>query len=128
MNAEVAARLEKARRSLVRARRDHEEDDHDFAVSGAYYAMFYAAEALLASRGLTFSRHSGVIAAINREFVHAGSLDHAHFEALQAAFRERNTVDYGHEPSVSPETAREILARADAFLRAANAMLAPGTT
>ena len=34
-----------------------------FAASRAYYAMFYAAEALLQSRGLAFSKHSAVHAA-----------------------------------------------------------------
>ena len=42
---------------------------HDFATSRAYYAMFYVAEALLLGEGLTFSKHSAVIAAFGKSFV-----------------------------------------------------------
>jgi uncharacterized protein (UPF0332 family) len=68
----IRALLAKADRSLKSARRSFDEADYDFAVSRAYYAMFYAAEALLFSRGLTFARHTGVIAAFNQHFVRSG--------------------------------------------------------
>jgi uncharacterized protein (UPF0332 family) len=122
VNDEIQARL-RARRSLARARRDFDEGDYDFAVSGGHYAMFYAAEALMISRGLTFARHSGVIAAINREFVRTGQLEPAHYEAFEAAFRERNTADYGFETPVSREAAARILAHAAAFVQAAESRL-----
>ncbi|MBM3335073.1 HEPN domain-containing protein [Candidatus Sumerlaeota bacterium] len=38
-------------------------------VNRAYYAMFYAAQALLVPTGLKTSKHSGVIALFDREFV-----------------------------------------------------------
>ena len=44
---EIAALLLKSQRSCASARRTMEAGDCDFAVSRAYYAMFYAAEALL---------------------------------------------------------------------------------
>jgi hypothetical protein len=39
-----------------------------FSVARSYYAMFYVAEALLLGRGLSFSRHSAVIAAFGLHF------------------------------------------------------------
>jgi uncharacterized protein (UPF0332 family) len=66
--------MTKTRRSLAAARRLHAAGDSDFAVSRAYYAMFYAAEALLLRRSLSFSRHAGVIAALQREYVTSGDL------------------------------------------------------
>ena len=39
-----------------------------FASSRAYYAMFGAAEALLLSKELSFSKHSAVIAAFGQHF------------------------------------------------------------
>lgn len=69
MRAETEALLTKARRSLDNARRSLDAGDADFAASRAYYAMFYAAEALLLSRGLAFSKHAAVIAEFTREFV-----------------------------------------------------------
>jgi len=55
--------IRKADKSLAGAHVLLEEGFYGFAASRAYYAMFYAAEALLQSRGLAFSKHSAVHAA-----------------------------------------------------------------
>ena len=60
--------LLKAQQSLAAAQLLLGNDYTDFAASRAYYAMFYAAEALLEGDGLSFSSHSGVISAFGREF------------------------------------------------------------
>lgn len=44
---EIAALMQRAERSLRSARNLLEDGDHDFAISRAYYAMFYAATAAL---------------------------------------------------------------------------------
>lgn len=72
MTAEQSALLDKARRSIRSAEAHIEMDDHDFAVSRAYYAMFCAAEAALPGKGLSFSKHSAVIAAFGLHFVKPG--------------------------------------------------------
>lgn len=41
-----------------------EAGDHDFAISRAYYAMFYVARALLLTRDVRRSKHSDVLAAL----------------------------------------------------------------
>jgi uncharacterized protein (UPF0332 family) len=58
---EVRELLDKARRSLRAAERLLDGNDHDFAISRAYYAMFYAAQALLLGRGIRRSKHAGVL-------------------------------------------------------------------
>jgi uncharacterized protein (UPF0332 family) len=68
VNANQQGLLTKARRSLAAARRLAADGDLDFAVSRAYYAMFYIAQAFLLGRGLRFSKHSAVIAAFGQEF------------------------------------------------------------
>lgn len=45
-----------------------------FSAARSYYAMFYVAEALLLGRGLSFSRHSAVIAAFGLHFTKTGAL------------------------------------------------------
>lgn len=64
--------LHKSRRSLAAAERLLRDGDHDFAVSKAYFAMFYAAQALLLTRDIRRSKHSGIIAAFNEQFVREG--------------------------------------------------------
>ena len=122
MTLEVPELMAKARRSLAAARRDRAEEDYDFAVSRAYYAMFYAAEALLLHRGLSFSRHSGVIAGLQREYVASGELSRGHYEALQRGFEDRSEADYV-VPVGTLATAEETIRAADAFMSAAERLL-----
>jgi uncharacterized protein (UPF0332 family) len=61
MTPEQQALLDKATRSLNAARLLAQDGSRDFAVSRAYYAMFYVAQAFLIQKNLSFSTHSGVI-------------------------------------------------------------------
>ena len=76
---EQAALVQKARDSLRAARLLRGDNLYDFAISRAYYAMFYAAEALLLGDGLAFSKHSAVIAAFGQHFSKPGRVpSHLH--------------------------------------------------
>ena len=59
--------LEKAERFIRSARILAADGDFDSAASRLYYAMFYMAEALLETRGLSFSSHKAVISAFGLE-------------------------------------------------------------
>lgn len=78
MTPEQAALLKKARDSLRGAKLLAGDELYDFAASRAYYTMFYVAEALLLGEGLSFSKHSAVIAAFGRNGIRlaADSLRH----------------------------------------------------
>ncbi len=52
--------LDKAARALLAARTLLGAGDTEFAAGRAYYAMFYAAQALLNEKGLSFRKHGGV--------------------------------------------------------------------
>jgi uncharacterized protein (UPF0332 family) len=49
--------LKKAHESLLAARVLEREEMYDFSASRAYYAMFYAVQALLLAKDLSFSKH-----------------------------------------------------------------------
>lgn len=84
-------------RSINTAKRNLEEGDYDFASSRAYYAAFYAFQAILLSKNLSFSKHSGVISAFNQYFVKT-MLFPKHFSKLiSRLFRERQIGDYDKE-------------------------------
>ena len=108
--------LKKAHESLSAARLLEREEMHDFSVSRSYYAMFYAAQALLLSKGLSFSKHSAVIAAFGREFVKEGIVPVDFHRYLIEAQEDRNVGDYGIGPGISEEEAREQLTRAESFI------------
>ena len=54
---------EMAEEALQSARLEYEAELLHGAINRAYYAVFYAATALLIERGLSFRKHSGVRAA-----------------------------------------------------------------
>jgi uncharacterized protein (UPF0332 family) len=115
--------LQKARRNIRSAKLLLADGDFDTAVSRAYYAMFYVAEALLLSRGLAYSRHSAVIAAFGREFAKDGVMPaelHAH---LRAASEARNISDYQLASRVTEEETTQHISRAEGLLAAGEEFL-----
>ena len=122
MQPEIEDLIIRARRNLRLAGDIFAGGDHDVAISRAYYAMFYAAEAALLSRGVARSRHSGVIAAFNEYFVNTGLLPNIPARALPGAFDQRNQADYGSE-AVSEEQARAMLQDAERFVEAVGDLL-----
>lgn len=64
-----------ARQALQTSRLVIAHEDYITAVNRAYYAIFYAANALLATEGLERSKHSAVIAAFRERFVKTGRIE-----------------------------------------------------
>jgi len=71
------------------------------ALNRVYYAAFYADRALLATRNLDSSRHTGVIALFQEQFVRTGLVPTGTARAFPRAFEKRQTSDCGDfsEPS-----------------------------
>ncbi len=78
------------------------------AVNRFYYAAFHAARAVLATRGLDSSRHSGVIALFQQHIVKPGLVASEIARALPRAFEKRLNSDYEDFASVSGEEARRV--------------------
>jgi uncharacterized protein (UPF0332 family) len=67
--------IEKSKENIEAAELLSREGFYAIANTRAYYAMFYAAQALLETVNLSFSKHSAVIAAFGKEFIKTGKLD-----------------------------------------------------
>ncbi len=85
-------------------------------INRAYYAMFYAALALLATRQLGASKHSSVISLFDREFVKTGIFPRELSRALHLAFDRRQTHDYGELVAIDVLTAETTLTDAKTFV------------
>lgn len=72
---EVILYLDNARQMLEVAAHNLAAGFYGSAINRAYYAMFYAANALLATKGIARSKHSGVIAAFREHFVKSGLIE-----------------------------------------------------
>jgi len=68
--------------------------DFESSVSRTYYAMFFAAEALLLSKGLSFSSHRGVLSAFGEHFDKTGVMPSEMGRELKRAFSKRQLGDY----------------------------------
>lgn len=124
LTPEQQALLEKANLSLPDAEVLAGEGMFSFAVSRAYYAMFYTAEALLLARGLSYSRHSAVIAAFGREFVKTGLVSSDHHQDLIEGQDQRNVGDYDIMTFATAEQAEAQLDRARRFVATGESVLA----
>ncbi len=90
-----------------------------FSAAQSYYTMFYLVEALLLTKGLTFSRHSAVIAAFGREFAKAGLFDVKFHRYLIDAEKRREIGHYGDEiEEITDEQALESFRWAQDFKQA----------
>jgi len=92
-------------------------------VNRAYYAMFYAALALLQKIGKVPSKHTGVISIFDVEFVAKGIFQKELSRSFHRAFELRQVSDYKSYESISNEKAKETLDKATVFVRAVNEYL-----
>jgi len=91
--------------------------DPESAASRAYYAAFHAVTALFAARDQTFTKHTGLRAAVHRELIKTGQWPVAVGEAYNFLMDLRETGDYGgservtaHDAQRAVEAARRVLA------------------
>jgi uncharacterized protein (UPF0332 family) len=93
-------------------------------VNRAYYAMFYAALALLQKIGKAPSKHTGVISIFDTEFVAKGIFAKELSKDLHRAFEERQIADYKVIKPVAEDEAREAVEKTAKFVEAVKAHLA----
>jgi uncharacterized protein (UPF0332 family) len=105
------------------AERLAKDGDAEFAVSRAYYSMFYSAQALLNEKKLRFRRHAGVHNAFAEQFIKTGLMDKRYHRWLVAAFSKRITGDYGIEAELISEDASLLIGQAGEFLAASKKFL-----
>jgi uncharacterized protein (UPF0332 family) len=116
IQALVANRLEQADESLEAARTLLNKKLIRPSVNRAYYAMFYAVLALLARDKKETSKHSGVIALFDRDFVKQGIFKKDYSRWLHDAFDLRQRSDYAAEYKVAEEEAGKTLKNAESFV------------
>ena len=89
-------------------------------VNRAYYAIFYAVLALIGTlkKDVDTSKHKGVIAIFNQDFVKPGIFPKEMGKLLRQAFEARQEGDYREASRIDDQTARENLLAADEFILA----------
>lgn len=121
--SEVGELVERARTELAAGRSLAEQRFAAQAVTHAYYAAFFAAEAALLALGETRSKHAGVISAFGQLVVRTDGVDHETGATLRRLFELRNVATYG-ATKVEAGSGLSALADAERFVTAVAGWLA----
>lgn len=124
IQALVAYRLEQSDETLDAARVLLDKTLDRSAVNRAYYAMFYAVLALLATRKRETSKHGGAISLFDKEFVKTGTFNKDFSRWLHDAFDLRQRSDYVRDFKVTREEAAATIERAVSFVEGVKTTLA----
>ncbi len=106
--------LEKASESLQAAKMLYDQGFYSFAASRAYYSMFYLAEAMLLSEGLSFSKHSTVHSAFGERLIKNGKVEPKYHRYLITGMEVRHGADYDTISLTAEESITQI-SRAEEF-------------
>ena len=113
---EVILYLENADEALSAAQLSLDNDFYSAAINRAYYAIFYAANALLSTKKLARSKHSGILAAFRQHFIKTGLLVSDLSEIYGQIMDDRHAGDYELITATSKEDAKIDLKQAKHFV------------
>ncbi len=116
MNLEQQRLIQKAQKSLEAAKKLNDTGYPEFAVSRAYYSMFYLASAFLEGKALAFSKHSAVISAFGQHFIKTGDIPKHYHRNLINAEKTRCNADYSTIFTITQGEAQQYINQAEDFL------------
>ena len=116
--------VERSAEAVEAARRAVADGDASTGANRAYYAMFYAAWALLADEPEIGRWHRSIHVAFGERFVKTGRLDARLHRWLLDAFDLRLLADYDLMTAIEIEIVAETVEQAAEFLASASALLA----
>lgn len=112
----VKYRLQNSKEKLGSAKLLLENDKFNDSISRSYYAMYTAARALLATKHLDSSKHSGVISLFNQHFVKTGVVARDLGRILMKGKDLRQDGDYKDFVETSMKEAQDQYSDAEKFI------------
>jgi uncharacterized protein (UPF0332 family) len=120
---EVALYIDRAHQTLEVAAHNLDDGFYAAAVNRAYYAIFYAANAMLSTQGLARSKHSGVISAFRERFVKPGLIETEYSRIYGRVMGDRHLGDYEVRRTITADRAQRDLKDARRFVSRVEAYL-----
>lgn len=114
--AEIEADINKAEKAIAAAKHLLSGGFYNDALARSYYAMFYAVSGVIKTKGLSSSKHSGVITLFNQHFIKTGILQTSFHDEIKIAFLDRLKADYDTRVKISREKAENSLQRGERFV------------
>ena len=109
-------RFETAKQDLNTAKLLYELKEFRSSVNRSYYAIFHAMRSVLALDGLDSSKHSGIIAIFNQNYVRMGSFESGISKVIASAYRLRERADYQDFYIVTEQEASEQIEKAETII------------
>lgn len=119
----IRYKLSRAEETLAEARVMLQTGHPYGAANRIYYACFYAVTALLLTRNLSSSKHSGVIALFNRHFVKPGLISTDMGKFYSRMFDSRLESDYADWIEVEEQGIKDELVHAEVFVNMINDLI-----
>ncbi len=113
----IAGRLNKSRERLMAAKTLLQAKFYSDALSRSYYAIFFAAKAVLAIKGSEPKRHGGVVSEFNLHFVKTKIVEQEMGAILAQARVKRELGDYDDFYEATRTEAERQLHRAESFVK-----------
>ena len=110
-------RRERAKETLEEAKIMFDNSKLFATVNRIYYAIFYEAVALLLTKGLYSSKHSGIRSLFNREFVKTGIVGEEFGDFYNKMFEFRQRGDYEDLVEFNKEDIKTWLEKAEEFIK-----------
>lgn len=111
-------RMDRAKEMLVAARENLEIGQYKTSLNRSYYAIFHAMRAMNILKGFDSSKHSGVIAFFDKEYLKENILDRNLSIVIKNSAFLREKSDYDDFYIASKQEAEKQLEEAERFLDA----------
>lgn len=102
---EIDLYIQQAYQMLDVAKHNVQDSFYGSAINRAYYAIFYAASALLRTKQLIRGKHSAVIAGFRQHFVKTGQIEAEYSDIYGRVMENRHTSDYEIELPINAQVA-----------------------
>lgn len=109
--------MDNAREMLEVANENLGHEHYSSACNRAYYAMFYAASALLYAKGKTYGKHSAVLAAFRQLFIKTGEFEKKWSDDYEFVMGSRHSADYDLYDSLEKEDVLQAVEKAQGFVQ-----------
>lgn len=114
---------ENAYKKLEAAKTLSKNEFYGDAVSRAYYAMFFATNALLSQKDIYPRTHRGLISQFGLEFMKKGEFKKELFDLLTRAPEDQEEADYGLLSELGKKEAEVIIDGAEMFLKECKSLI-----
>lgn len=118
-------RMARAHEMLIAAESNLQIQQYKTSLNRSYYAIFHAMRAANILKGFDSSKHSGVIAFFNKEYIKNGTLERNLSMIIKSSSFLREKSDYDDFFIASKSDAKKQLENAKIFLNSIETLLNP---